>query len=329
MAVAIADAALLCCATLHFGSDFNVAPFLSRWRRGEGREGRLVVCIELPYHRLGLLVESAHSLRLGPGCTVVVKAVIPDAPHDAAAALATDSSGQWPSGHRKLVVPRASFHVYRAVPEALDRILAAPEGNGSSSYSGGGGGGGSGGGGDHSGAADDLLSLAEHVPEVTGLAGDFRIKWSLEQLLNRLFLNMLAVESPGHLPSAVVPGSSLAYVRELRRTGAPDIGTAAPITSASALSTKCQCWWVVSVSAIDNLDWAGTEDYMLEEHSQILQEALTTGTREALTGPRVAPESAAADAAAAGEAATNHLLRLAMFVRQQVITVSPLHRAFS
>ena len=50
---------------------------------------------------------------------------------------------------------------------------------------------------------------------VGGPKTEFAVRWSLEHLLNSLFLPMLAVESVEHLPSPVARGSSLPFVRHL------------------------------------------------------------------------------------------------------------------
>lgn len=160
--------------------------YRSLWRRGDGE---VVVCIELPYVRFGLSLESAHSMRLEPGCTVVVKAFIPDTADNATSALRTTTvTGP---GRTRVIPPKAEFFVYKALPETLPDILAgqAPRPN-------------------------DI--------EI-GLEGNFGFKWSLEHMLNQLFPKVLAVESPAHLPLPVSQGSSMAYVRELLLMGAPEI----------------------------------------------------------------------------------------------------------
>ena len=164
-------------------ADLAAYGFRAVWRRGDSE---LILCLEVPYHKFGLPIESAHALRLGEaGCTVVVKVRIPDTDDNAVDPLVTT----FISGKRRLIVPKATFTVSKSSTAGLQAMLDANR----------------------------------EDEETASVAAGFGVKDSMEDSLNTLFPRMLAVESNVHLPEPVAAHLSLAYVRELRRTGAPEV----------------------------------------------------------------------------------------------------------
>jgi hypothetical protein len=144
----------------------------------------VAVCLEVPFDRLGLPLERAHSLRLEPGCCVLVKMVARLLEHQLAGAGLLQPASVSHGDRRRLVLPAVKFTVLKAKPGELDKHISAA-----------------------ARCADT---------EVTS-EGEFALRWSLEHLLNSLLPSILAVESCEHLPEKVARCTSFCYVRELHQ----------------------------------------------------------------------------------------------------------------
>ena len=144
------------------------------------------VGIEVPFARLGLSAEHAHSLRLDEQSCVVVKLVASVSEHNAPGVLRPSSRPAAGRQHRVLVLPGATFVVRKARlgrPGALQQVVCA-----------------------------------RAFPAEEAVAAEFGVRWSLEHLLNTYFPSVLAVESAEHIPTVgpVSKATSLPYVRRLR-----------------------------------------------------------------------------------------------------------------
>jgi hypothetical protein len=146
------------------------------------------VGIEVPFARLGLSAEHAHSLRLDEQSCVVVKLVASVSEHNAPGVLRPSSRPAAGRQHRALVLPGATFVVRKARlgrPGALEQVVRA---------------------------------RSDAIPAEEAVAAEFGVRWSLEHLLNTYFPSVLAVESAEHIPTVgpVSKATSLPYVRRLR-----------------------------------------------------------------------------------------------------------------
>ena len=112
-----------------------------------------MVGVEIPFERLGLSTECAHSLRLEEGCTVVVKVVV-CVFENASSSLLEPSLRPARNAHsRRLVLPVAKFSVQKAKP-------------------------------------GDLHNIVSSASPCDSLASEFGVRWSLEHLLNSYFLSV-------------------------------------------------------------------------------------------------------------------------------------------
>jgi hypothetical protein len=167
----------------------------------------IVICLEVPYAQLGLDVERAHSLRLPPDATVVVRLEVPCTEVHATSLLHVQcvASGE-PGGRRRLCLPAVKFRVFRADPGSLGEFLARHvDGSAAASSS--------------PAATAAASSAATATVRECAPQHDFGVRWSIEDLLNRLFPSVLAVESEDHPGGAVGHSYSLAYVRRLLNQG--------------------------------------------------------------------------------------------------------------
>eukprot|EP01043_Picozoa_sp_COSAG02_P050805 COSAG02_NODE_5269_length_4483_cov_9.829332_1_plen_1006_part_00 len=209
------------------------------WRVSSGSE--ICVAVEVPYSRFGLSRELAHSLRLEPGCVVVVKLRAQLRPASCPVLLQ-------PASDRKL--PMLRFTVLKAKPGMLSDILRQR-------------------------SAQDDAAQSGHA--------EFGLRYSLQAMLQSFFLQMLAVENETwHAPHAYTEKYSLVYVRNCVNRGL-------------------------------ELD---SDRYMSAEAAAEKDEALKEAIAESQSGPRCAFMHT--EAREIELARTNHLLRLARFVRQQL-----------
>jgi hypothetical protein len=147
----------------------------------------IVVLLEMPFDRLGLSTERAHSLRLEPGCCLLLKTTARLLSHHLppdGASLLQCAVHSFSSNRRKLVLPELKFSVVKSKPGELGKFVAE--------------------------AARSEASAVEYNQE-------FALRWSLEHLLNSLLASTLAAESSEHLPERIAKGTSLPYVRELHQ----------------------------------------------------------------------------------------------------------------
>ena len=212
------------------------------WRVSSGSE--VCVAVAVPHARLGLSTEIAHSLHLEPDSTVVVKLRAQvDRPWACSSVLLE------PGSDRRLPMIRFTVLKARAGDAVLDQILRRR-------------------------AADDAAAVA--------ITAEFGMRYSLQNLLQTFFVQMLAAETEWHKPNPIARGCSYSYVRNL-------------VTSGLQLDS---------------------DEYMSAECEGRKGEALKAAIAESETGPRSAQMHE--ETREKEQAQANHLLRLVRFVRQQL-----------